>query len=489
MAKFTADQRIAQLKLDLLESKPVELSFDGDDVTGNAGVLLAAQAERLTNLIEGAALRLEDHRTASLIKHNHFEQIAQRVFQIIAGFAATDDSDRLRHDPAIKTAVGREPLSGANLASQPTQHRFETSRNFKELYRLCEWLIDYYIQCQKRTPKEIVLDFDGSAIETFGVQLQAFWRGGPYKKYMYFPLFVFDQNGWLLVAALRPGDEGEVQLALPVLKRLVKKLREAWPALRITVRADGAFTHKDLYRWMDENKVQYALAIKHNNSLLAKSKLIRQAVQTKFKRSFGEPQFKGRGANKRKVQQMKQIRSTHNPKERRRKAAEERDRRVRICGEFMYQARSWDRERRVICRCDYSDTGLEVRYVVTNIKVFTPQQIYENIYCQRALVELWIKNIKETRCDRLSCSQFKSNMFRLLLHAMAYVLIHQVKQRLPEKYRQITVRQFQREFVNVAAHVRETGRHVQFRFARSYHLARHFRTASRRLGASSLLAA
>jgi hypothetical protein len=489
MSKSNANRRIAQMKLDLVESKPVELSFDGDDVSGNGGVLLAAQAEKLTGLIAGAARRLEDHRTASLIKHNQFTQVAQRVFQIIAGFSASDDSDVLRSDPAIKAAVGREPLSGADLASQPTQSRLETSRSFKELYRLSQWLVDYYIGCQKRRPKQIVLDFDGSAIETFGVQLQAFYRSGPYQKFMYFPLFVFDENGWLLVAALRPGDEGEVELALPVLKKLVARLRKAWPGVRIVVRADGAFTHKDLYRWMDDNHVMYALGVKHNNTLLTKSKDYRRQAERRFKEKLGQPLFPGRKGKKQKLEKMKEVRSIPDADERRAKYREGLMRRVRVYGEFMYQAGSWDRERRVICRCDYTDEGPQVRYVVTNIRVYTALQLYEEVYCRRALAELWIKNLKETRCDRLSCRQFKSNMFRLLLHALAYLLIYQARRRLPGHLQRISFNQFRRQFVNVAVHVRETRERIRFRFPQTYEAAKHYRLAVKRLGGQSLLAA
>jgi hypothetical protein len=489
MTKSNLSQRIGQLQLDLLETKPAVIDFEGDDVSGNAGLLLAAQAEQLTGLIKGAAARLDDHRTASLIKHSQLELVAQRVFQILAGFPACDDSDFLRGDPVIKAATGRNPLSGADLASQPTQSRDEGKRNYKELYRLSQWLVDYYIQCQRRRPKHLILDFDGSAIETYGVQLNAFYRGGPYRKCMYFPLFVFDQNGWLLVAALRPGDEGEVRLSLPVLKKLIGRLRTAWPGLRITVRADGAFTHKDLYRWMDDNNVQYVMGIKHNNSLLSKSREERNKAKAKFRRKFGEPQFKGRGGSKRKLERMSGLRSIKDPRERRKSFADAQSRRVRVYGDFLYQAGSWDRERRVISRCDYTDEGHEVRYVVTNIRHYTAAQVYEDFYCQRALVEMWIKNLKETRCTRLSCSQFKANMFRLLLHALAYLLIHQVRLRLPEHCQRMSVAQFQRNFVHVAMQVYERNDLVCFRIARSYHAAREFRLASKRLGATSLLAA
>ncbi|MBU6451045.1 MAG: transposase [Cyanobacteria bacterium REEB67] len=131
--KSTANSRVQQLTFDLLPQKPIELAFDGEDVSGSGGLLLAAQAEKFTGFLKGAAAQLTDHRTQSLIKHNTFEQVAQRVFQIMAGFPAGDDSDFRRHDPALKAAVGRNPLTGNDLASQPTQSRFENSRSYKEL--------------------------------------------------------------------------------------------------------------------------------------------------------------------------------------------------------------------------------------------------------------------------------------------------------------------------------------------------------------------
>src|SRR5690606_20318898 len=92
MKESTSSPRIAQLKLDLGEEKPALVSLEGDDITGNTGILLAGQVERLTGLLRGAATRLSDHRTQSLIMHSQFEQVAQRVYQILAGFAAGSDS-------------------------------------------------------------------------------------------------------------------------------------------------------------------------------------------------------------------------------------------------------------------------------------------------------------------------------------------------------------------------------------------------------------
>ena len=305
MSKSTRKNRVQQLGIALEGIKPVEIQFDGDDVSANGGTLLIAQAEQLTGLLKGASERIRDHRTKSLIDHTTFEQVMQRVSQIVSGCASAADSNYLRHDPAIKMASGRNPETTEALASQPTISRFENGRSWKELYALCAWLVDYYIQCHPKRPKSLVLDFDGSAIEAHGLQLQAFYRSGPYQQYMYFPLFVFDEHGWLIVAALRPGDHGEVALSLPVLKRLVKRFRQAWPGIDITIRADGAFTDSAFYRWMDDNDVHYVLGMKHNNVLLTKTQSARTKARKIFLRRHGYPLFEGKRGQKLKLETIK----------------------------------------------------------------------------------------------------------------------------------------------------------------------------------------
>lgn len=481
MSKSTSNRRIQQLELDLDGVKPVDVSFDGEDVSANGGALLIAQAEKLTGLLKGAASRLADHRTQSLIDHTLFEQVVQRVTQIVAGYASASDGNALRSDPAIKMAAGRNPLTGDQLASQPTLSRFENNRTWKELYALCAWLVDYYIKCHRKRPKSLVLDFDGSAIETHGLQLQAFYRSGPYKQFMYFPLFVFDQHGWLIVAALRPGDHGEVTWSLPVLKRLVKRFREAWPDIDVTIRADGAFTDSAFYEWMDQNEVKYVLGMKHNNVLLTKSGRARAKARKKFLRKFGYPLFEGKQGERLKLETMKYIRTLPSAEDRREAHRIMTSRVVRVCDDFQYNAGSWDRKRRVIVRIDFTDEGIDARYIVTNIENLAPAQVYEDMYCKRARIELWIKNIKETDCQRLSCSQFKANMFRLLLHALAYLLLYQVRKHLPEALRRMNFTQLRERFIKVACHILEDRNRICVRISAAYADAHEFRLASKRL--------
>lgn len=481
MSKFTERNRVQQLGLNLEGIKPVEINFDGEDVSANGGALLLAQAEQLTGLLKGASERLRDHRTKSLIEHTTFELVVQRVTQIASGCPSAADSNHLRHDPAIKMAAGRNPATHNPLASQPTISRMENTRTWKELYTLCAWLVDYYIQCHPKRPKKLVLDLDGSAIEAHGLQLNAFYRSGPYQQFMYFPLFVFDEHGWLLVAALRPGDHGEVALSLPVLKRLVARFRKAWPGIEIVIRADGAFTDSALYQWLDDNDVNYVLGVKHNNVLLTKTRVARAKAKKKFIRKFGYPLFEGKRGQKLKLDTIKVIRSMPRAEERREAQRTMDSRVVRVCEDVSYQAGSWDRKRRVIARVDFSDEGLNVRYIVTNIPKLAPAQIYEDIYCKRARIELWIKNIKETECTRLSCSQFKANFFRLLLHAFAYLLMYQVKMRLPEDMQRMNVTQLRERFIKVPCHIVENRVGVRVRIAASFRDAHEFRLTAKRL--------
>ena len=42
-------------------------------------------------------------------------------------------------------------------------------------------------------------------------------------------------------------------------------------------------------------------------------------------------------------------------------------------------------------------------------------------------MELWIKDLKYFRADRMSCNSFRANTFRLFLCAAAYVMTHRIK--------------------------------------------------------------
>lgn len=98
-------------------------------------------------------------------------------------------------------------------------------------------------------------------------------------------------------------------------------------------------------------------------------------------------------------------------------------RKQRLFGEFHYAAESWDRPRRVIARLEHGEQGANPRFIVTNLPGMA-KALYDKRYCARGDAE---NRIKEAQLDlfgrRASCRRFWANQLRLLLAALAYTLM------------------------------------------------------------------
>ena len=126
------------LKLDLfpVNGKPVELSFTGDQISSDVGLLLLREVEKQLGLIDSISACITDNRDERYIDHSIMEMLTQRVFQIAAGYENCNDCDDLRDDMVFKMCAGRLPQSGHEPASQPTMSRLENSVCYKDLYRM-----------------------------------------------------------------------------------------------------------------------------------------------------------------------------------------------------------------------------------------------------------------------------------------------------------------------------------------------------------------
>lgn len=103
-------------------------------------------------------------------------------------------------------------------------------------------------------------------------------------------------------------------------------------------------------------------------------------------------------------------------------------RHVRRFAWLDYAAESWTRPRKVVIKAEHAARGKNPRFVVTNIDWVTPRSNYDGAYCPRGQAENYIKYFKNLlRADRLSCQRFLPNAFRLLLHAVAYRLLHALR--------------------------------------------------------------
>jgi hypothetical protein len=127
MLKNIFETTPSNLDLFPVSGKPVELSFTGDQISSDGGLLLLREVENQLGLIDRISNCITDNRDQRYTDHSIKEMLIQRVFQIAAGYEEGNDCDDLRNDLILKTCAGRLPQSGHELASQPTMSRLENS--------------------------------------------------------------------------------------------------------------------------------------------------------------------------------------------------------------------------------------------------------------------------------------------------------------------------------------------------------------------------
>jgi len=196
-------------------------------------------------LTDGLAQLVGDPREEERVRHSVLSLFRQRLYQIIAGYEDVNDADRLRHDPVFQI-LADQPL-GESLGSQPTLSRWENSPSPRDLVKLQDALLDWFVKiCGKQVRKrgEILLDVDSTDDPTHGQQQLSFFHGG-YDQHMYHPLLIFERHtGCLLAARLRRGRVVSHARILPLLLRIVPRLQREFPQVRIKLRADAGFaTH------------------------------------------------------------------------------------------------------------------------------------------------------------------------------------------------------------------------------------------------------
>ena len=164
-----------------------------------------------------------------------------------------NDQDHLRRDLAWQTAAERdEPL-----ASSPTLCRWENRADRATRWLVQEILVEQFIKSFAQAPAELVLDLDSTDDRVHGKQEGRFFHGY-YGDYCFLPLYVFCGEQ-LLVSYLRPSHRDNARHAWAVLKLLVGRLRQAWPGVKIVVRADSGFCRWRMLRWCEDQGVGYVI--------------------------------------------------------------------------------------------------------------------------------------------------------------------------------------------------------------------------------------
>ncbi len=161
--------------------KSVVARFDQDRGSSDGGAVLLKAIDQRLGLTESLAGCLRDRRDPSKISHEVEELLTQRVFAIACGYPDGNDAGRLAEDPVHKILVGRDPIDGEALASQPTLSRFENAVGRRELYRMGEVLADVVIERHRKRlrgrARYITIDLDPTEDPTHGEQQLSFFNG------------------------------------------------------------------------------------------------------------------------------------------------------------------------------------------------------------------------------------------------------------------------------------------------------------------------
>ena len=381
--------------------KPLAARFDEEHGSSDGGAILLKACDARLDLSRRLAGCLIDGRQASKVEHAVRDLLRQRLYGIACGYADGNDAARLADDPIHKLLLDRDPVSGAALASQPTLSRFENAPRRAELYRMGEALADSVIERHRRRLgrrcQHLTIDLDPTDDPTHGAQQLTFFNGH-YNTWCYLPVAGFvtfngEPEQYLFSYVLRPGNAPAVRGAIGILRRVLERLRAAFPRARVLVRLDGGYAASEIFDFLEAEGCDYVVAMAKNKRLTPRAARLMGTARRRSKRT-------GKTAH--------------------------------VYGETRYAARRWHHKRRVIIKAEVvrhpgREPKMNPRFVVTNLKG-APRRLYEKVYCARANVENRIKELHHgLEIDRTSCSRFLANQCRVLLTAAAYVLMQELR--------------------------------------------------------------
>ena len=223
-------------------------------LTSDAGLLPIRQFDQQIGLTEQFAAALTDLRYQPSVEHKLSEMVRMRIFGILADYPDQNDHDVLRSDPVFKLIAGRSP-DADDLASQPTLSRFE------------------------------------NAIDdpTHGQQQLTFFHGY-YRQYQYLPrLITCAENDLVVMVCLLFGTAHAALGAGDDLRYLVGRLREAFPGVRIHLRADSGFGVPAMYEASEHLEIDYTIGIAMNATLKKKTDALLDFCLEQFDQT-GQPQ-------------------------------------------------------------------------------------------------------------------------------------------------------------------------------------------------------
>jgi hypothetical protein len=381
-----------QITFDFFTSKPIVVELSAAQVSSDGGLLPFRQLDEEVGLTRQFVEALVDRRHVGYVDHTFLEMTRMRIYGIIADYPDQNDHDVLRSDPIFKLICDRS-IEGDDLASQPTLSRFENAIDTGCFFRLRDVFIDQFIASFEEPPSHLTLDIDPFDDPTHGQQQLTFFHGH-YDQYQYLPrVITCAENDLVVDLCLLYGAAHAALGAADDLEYVVRRLREAWPGVRIHIRADSGFGVPKVYNACEGLDTDYTIGISMNSRLKKLTDSLLEEAVSRFE-AKGEPQ--------------------------------------RLFSAFWYRADSWPAQRWVVVKCEANSQGTNRRAVVTNRPggFVLPSAAYDE-YADRGEGENRNKELKcGLQADRLSDHRYFANLFRLYLHAAAYNLLVHMRHRI-----------------------------------------------------------
>ena len=398
-----------------VDKKKVDVRFSGEQTSHDGGLLLLREVEQQVGLIGRLADSMKDNRHQGYVQHSVTSMLSQRIFQIAAGYEDANDCDSMKNDGILKLCgEGHQALS-----SQPTMCRFENAVSPSELFNMARVFVDTFIASYPGPPNVIILDCDDTSALTYGQQELTLFNTY-YGDHCYMPLHIYEGlSGKLVASILKPGRRSKSIDVFCLLQRIIGYLMTRWPDTVIILRGDSHFCSKEFMDWSETiDTVDFLTGLSGNQKLNELIKDVKESAERRFA-DHGRP-----------------VKRYHS---------------------FLYQAGSWGQPHRVVAKVEVSHMGTNVRFIASSLRNVKAKELYEKGYCARGAAELRIKDHKAyLASDRMSCSSFKANQFRLFLHSAAYVLIHTLQQDVlvGTQYAKATMKTIQLKLIKVAARVK-----------------------------------
>jgi len=397
-------------------NRSLSIETRAERLTGDPGAVLLREALDATGIIGWMATQMKDIRRQADVVHDLPSLLRTMVLLVAQGWQDHDDADALRHDPAMRLAVGSSagltPLTRhPGLASQPTLSRctamLAEPENLKVLREAALELAGRNLRAENGGQRRarITLDVDSLPIEVHGHQPKAEWNGH-YRARIYHPLITsIAETGDMLDARLRPGNVGTADGALDVILDVVDRAEAS--LCKIThVRIDAGFPSGALLSGLEARGIHHVARLRANAAL---DRLAAPHMKRPPGRRPTEPRL-----------------WTH---------------------ELEYQAQGWDEPRRVVLvvKEREGDLLLDRFFLVTSISRFQMSgQALLDHYRQRGKAEGHMGELMDVLSPTLSSTNrakthlrgkkpksvtpavdaFACNEVRLLIAMLAYQIMH-----------------------------------------------------------------